>query len=173
MIKVHYFVAGLVRSAKSATEIKTNVDAMYRDKALGLTSVYFIIKKVKAGGKYWWPAVPECQGNLAADIATVVTADMKEDRRANCRDLVFDHGVSNGTIHNILWKDLGLVKKSARWVPKLLSQDQNQDSAGTCKEFVTTIKGHSMAMLNYIVTVNEMMVSLTTHLRQKISPDSG
>jgi hypothetical protein len=52
MIKVHYFVAGLIRSGKSATEIKTYVDAMYRDKALGLTSVYYIIKKVKADGKY-------------------------------------------------------------------------------------------------------------------------
>ncbi len=49
MTKVCDFVAGLARSGKSAAEIITTVDATYRDKALGLTSIYYIIKKVKAG----------------------------------------------------------------------------------------------------------------------------
>jgi hypothetical protein len=49
MTEVHDFVAGLVRNGKSAAEIKTNVDAAYGDKALGLTLIYYILKKVKAG----------------------------------------------------------------------------------------------------------------------------
>jgi hypothetical protein len=49
MTKAHDFIAGHARSGKSAAEIKTTVDTAYRDKALGLTSIYYIIKKLKAG----------------------------------------------------------------------------------------------------------------------------
>ncbi len=87
---------------------------------------------------------------------------MKEDRRANCRDLAFAHGVSNGTMHSILWDDLGLVKKSARWVPKLLNEDQKQERVRTCKEFVVAIQRRSMAMLDCIVTMDKTMVSYYT-----------
>jgi hypothetical protein len=45
-----------------------------------------------------------------------------------CMDLATAHGVSYGTMHNILHQELGLVKKSARWVPKLLSEDQKGES---------------------------------------------
>jgi hypothetical protein len=44
MTKVHDFIADLDRRGKSAAEIKTVVDAAYGDKALGLTSIYYIIK---------------------------------------------------------------------------------------------------------------------------------
>jgi hypothetical protein len=49
MKKVRDFVAGLARSGKSAAEIKTIVDAAFGDQALGLTSIYYILKKVKDG----------------------------------------------------------------------------------------------------------------------------
>jgi hypothetical protein len=70
-------------------------------------------------------------------------------------------------------KQTHLKKKSAKWVPKLLSKDQKQERVWACKEFVTAIQGHSMAMLDYIVTADETIVSLTTYLRQKSSPNSG
>jgi hypothetical protein len=49
MTKVRDFVAGLARSGKSAAEIKTIVDAAFGDQALGLTSIYYILKKVIEG----------------------------------------------------------------------------------------------------------------------------
>jgi DNA-binding transcriptional regulator YhcF (GntR family) len=55
------------------------------------------------------------------DIIAGVATDGKEDGRVSVRDLASAHGVSYGTINNILHDDLGLVKKSARRVLKLLS----------------------------------------------------
>jgi hypothetical protein len=94
---------------------------------------------------------------------------VKEDRRANCRDLAFAHGVLNGTMHSILRDDLGLVKKSARWVPKLLNEDQKQERVQTCKEFVAAVQRRSMVMLDCIITMDETMVSYHTPETKKQS----
>jgi uncharacterized ferritin-like protein (DUF455 family) len=66
-------------------------------------------------------------------------------------------------MHSILRDDLGLVKKSARWVPKLLNEDQKQESVRTCKEFVAAIQRRSMAMLDCTVTMDKTMVSVLPH----------
>ncbi len=48
MKKVQDFVAGLTKSRISAAKIK-KISAAYKDKAWRLTSIYFVIMKVKAG----------------------------------------------------------------------------------------------------------------------------
>ncbi len=119
-------------------------DAAYGDKSFGLCSIYLIIKKVKAGEN------TDDQRHLSAvktkrtaDIVVAVAADVEEDRRVNCKDLISAHGVSNGMIHNILRDDLGLIKKSARWFPKLLSEEQKQERVGTSRDFVIAIQRRS------------------------------
>ena len=49
MKKVQDFVAGLIKIRKSAAKIKKTISAAYEDKAWRLTSIYFVIMKVKAG----------------------------------------------------------------------------------------------------------------------------
>jgi hypothetical protein len=49
MKKVQDFVAGLTKSRKGAAKIKKTISAAYEDKARRLTSIYFVIMKVKAG----------------------------------------------------------------------------------------------------------------------------
>ncbi len=50
------------------------------------------------------------------------------------------HGVSEKTIFNILHQDLGLKKKSARWVPKLLSEEQKQERVRVCSDFIAAVR---------------------------------
>jgi hypothetical protein len=57
---------------------------------------------------------------MTADLIASVTAAVAEDRRVSIQDLARTHRTSYGTISRILHSQLGLVKKSARWVPKLL-----------------------------------------------------
>jgi hypothetical protein len=80
--------------------------------------------------------------------------------------------VSFGTIYNILHDDLGLVKKSARWVPKLLNEEQKQERVRTCTNFIAKAQRNSMAMLDRIITMDETMVSFHTP-RQKNRASSG
>jgi histone-lysine N-methyltransferase SETMAR len=71
-------------------------------------------------------------------------------------------GASYGTIRRILKEELGLTKKSARWVPKLLSNDQKQQRVDRCQEFVNIVWRQSKAVLNNIVTMDESAVSFHT-----------
>jgi hypothetical protein len=49
MKKVQDFVAGLTTSRKGAAKIKKTISAAYENQAWRLTSIYFVIMKVKAG----------------------------------------------------------------------------------------------------------------------------
>ena len=81
----------------------------------------------------------------------------------NISALAAVHRVSTGNFFNILHDDLGLSKKSARWVPKLLSEEQKQE------KFVAAVHRHSKSMLDNIVTMDETMISYHTPETKKQS----
>ncbi len=64
---------------------------------------------------------------MTAALIASVAAAVAEDHRVSIQDLAWAHGTSYGTISRILHSQLGLVKKSARWVPKLLSKEQKEE----------------------------------------------
>jgi hypothetical protein len=126
------------------------VDLVYGDKALKKTANYAILKKVKSRNTTEDQRLfnPKKMVRTASLIASVATA-IEDDRRLGVKYLVAAHGVSIYTIHSILHKDLGLEKKSAKWVPKLLSDEQKKSvsgpaqpssppsSAGQCRCWIT------------------------------------
>ena len=61
---------------------------------------------------------------------------MVTDRKVNINELVERFNVSSGTIGTILHKDLGYEKKSARWVPKLLSNVKNAERVRCCESLL-------------------------------------
>jgi histone-lysine N-methyltransferase SETMAR len=72
-------------------------------------------------------------------------------------------------MHNILHVELGLVRKSACWVHKLLSVEQKEERVRICSKFVAVFDCSSMAMLDQIITMDEMMVSYRTPQNKKQS----
>jgi histone-lysine N-methyltransferase SETMAR len=87
---------------------------------------------------------------------------VEEDRRVTIKSIALANGVSVKTVHDILHKDLGLVKKSARWAPRLLNADQKKERVRTCQKFLAAVQRRSMAMLDNIVTMDESAVSFHT-----------
>jgi hypothetical protein len=83
-----------------------------------------------------------------ANIVAAVATNVKKGQRVTCKDLTSAHGVSKGTMHNILRDHLELVKKSARCVPRLLTEDQKQKRVRTCIGFIVAVTRHSRAMLD-------------------------
>ncbi len=49
---------------------------------------------------------------------------LQDDRRKTCRQLARETGVSRGSIHTAVHRKLGLRKKSAHWIPHLLTPAQ-------------------------------------------------
>jgi hypothetical protein len=114
MTKVQNFVAGLARRGKSAAEIKTIVDAAFGDKALGLTSIYYIMKVTAGQSTDNQRQLNGKKTKRTANIVAAVAADVAEDGGLAARILPPAYGLSIGTIFNILRDDLGLEKKFAR-----------------------------------------------------------
>ena len=170
MTDVRDFVAALARAGKDYAEIKKLCEAAYGDKALKRTAMYTILKQVKEG------ETTKDQRHLnpkktkrTEDIIAAVAAAIEEDPHVAVKEMALGLGVSAGTIHSILHNDLGLSKKSARWVPKLLDDDQKQERVRVCQDFVAAVNRQSKAMLGNIVTMDETMVSYHTPLTKKQS----
>jgi hypothetical protein len=53
------------------------------------------------------------------------------------------------------------MKKSARWVLKLRSNEQKQERVRTLREFVAAVQHRSLSMFDDIVMMDETMVSST------------
>jgi hypothetical protein len=162
MTGARYFVANLARAGKGYQEIKEMVDAAYDNQSLQKMAIYAIIKNVKAGEltadmRHLNPKKTVRTPELIASVAAAI----KEDHRLSMEMIAAAHGVSEKTIFNIMHQDLCLEKKSARWVPKLLSEDQTQERI-FCSEFVATVHRRSKAMLDTIVTMDKTMVSYHT-----------
>jgi hypothetical protein len=77
-------------------------------------------------------------------------------------DLATTHGVSYGTMHNTLHDELGLVKKSMQWVPKLLSEEKKKERVRICMDSVTAVHHCSMSMFDNIFIMDKIMVSYHT-----------
>jgi hypothetical protein len=89
------------------------------DKALKMTQIYKILKQFKMRKNR--RGFNKQKTNMTADLIASVAAAVAEDRRVSIQDLARAHGTSYGNISRILHSQLGLVKKSAQWVRKLLS----------------------------------------------------
>jgi hypothetical protein len=159
MTRVRDFVADLTRAGKGYLEKKKTVEAAYRDKALKKTAIYAIINKVKKGET----TADQCHLNSKKTVRTQaliasVAAAVEDDRRMCIEVLATAHGTSVSTIHAVLHDDLGFERKSARWVPKLLNDDQKQQRIEVCSEFVKAVQRNSLTMLDTIVIMDKTMV---------------
>jgi hypothetical protein len=133
------------------------------DKALKKTQLYEIIRKVKEGKQAADHRLFNGKRRIRdPTFVADITAQVANDRRVTVRKLCEAHGVSTRIIHATLHDDLHLSKKSARWVPKLLSQDMKNERVRTCGAFLSLVRHHSKAMLERIVTMDESAVSFHT-----------
>jgi hypothetical protein len=105
-----------------------------------------------------------------ATLIAAVAADVEADHQICVKALASAHGTFVGTIFAILQEDLGLVKKSSRWVPKLLSQEQMDRRVETSAFFVKLIQNKGKSFLGKIITMDEsavLMHTLTTKIQSK------
>ena len=87
---------------------------------------------------------------------------VKNNRRVTVTYLATIFEVSVSTIHLTLKKDLGLVKKSARWVPKLLNNEQKDERLRCSQDFLARFDREGETFLHNIVTMDESAVAYHT-----------
>jgi hypothetical protein len=116
--------------------------------------LYKNIRKVKEGE----PAVDQRLFNGERKVKdptfdTDIAAKVTRVRHVTIRKCAQAHNVLTKTIHDTVYEDLNLFKKSAIWVPKLFTEEMKNETVRTCKAFLTMIHRHSMAMIDRIVTM--------------------
>jgi histone-lysine N-methyltransferase SETMAR len=163
MSPIRDFVAGLARAGKTFKEIQETTEAAYGENALKKTQIYEIIRAVKEGKA----TEDQRQNNgrrkvRSPDFVAEIAAKEDKDRRVTIRKLAAAHGVCMRTVQLTLHEDLDLSKKSARWVPKLLTNAHKEERIRTCEKFLAMLRGRSLAFLDLIVTMDESAVSFHT-----------
>jgi hypothetical protein len=111
-------------------------------------------KKSEGGGTSGGPeALQRREEGQGSNFNTDIAAKVPRVRHVTIRKCAQAHGVLTKTIHDTVYEDLNLFKKSAIWVPKLFTEEMNNETVRTCKAFLTMIHRHSMAMIDRIVTM--------------------
>ena len=115
---VRDFVVNLARAGHSAKPILENVQKAFGPNAIGKTQFYKILAAVKDNKEM----ANQRAGNAVKTVRTAKVVEamwvfVEEDRRVTFADIQDAFGLFAGTLNALLKEDLGLFKKSARWVP--------------------------------------------------------
>lgn len=85
-----------------------------------------------------------------------------EDRRLNVREMAAILEISHTTVHKILKDDLLMKKLSARWVPRLLTQEQKRARYNTSLEHLLRFRADPADFAQRFVTMDETWVHYVT-----------
>ena len=80
------------------------------------------------------------------------------DRRRDLRSLAREVGVRFGVVQTILTDILGVSKLSARWVPRMLTDDQNRSRLDISRFLLSRYEDDPDDLINQIVTQDETWV---------------
>ena len=92
------------------------------------------------------------------ETIAAVQAAVEPDRRMTIEKLAAEFDMSVGTVHKILHEDLGLSKKSAGWVPRLLSMEQKAQCVCYCKNVKRLWFEKARAFEAAVVMMDESLV---------------
>ena len=81
-----------------------------------------------------------------------------EDRRLTVRRIAANAGVSVGSVDTILHDDLKMRKVSARWVPRMLTDENKAARVTVCQAMLSRDKGMNSAFFSSVVTMDETWV---------------
>jgi hypothetical protein len=170
MAHVQDLVSDLTRADRSFKEINEMVDYVYGDKGMKRRKFCELLKQLKdwknpGDHRHFKPKKTVLPGQLS----TSVVATIKVDRRIYIMQVRVVHMTSFGTMSLILHKELDLVKKSAWWMSKEVSQEQNEERVRCSKAFIKHIQNPEKAILGKIIIINKMVVLYHTHERKNMS----
>lgn len=83
---------------------------------------------------------------------------LEDDRRITVAEIASEVGISYGSAQAIITDNLEYRKVSARWVPRLLTEDQKRQRLEMCKRLLIRYEAEGEAFLHRIITCDETWV---------------
>ncbi len=148
----HYAATG-----KTATQAFENIKKTFGRSALSRTRAFDWFKQFKEGRE----SVKDQRGGgcpkfqRTEEKIKAVERLVKADARVTVREIAEDTCLSVGTVYTILTKDLGLSRVCARWVPRLLTEENMEAHIQMARDLTKMYFEQGQAFLRSIVTMDE------------------
>jgi histone-lysine N-methyltransferase SETMAR len=155
-----YVIWFLWKQGKSPTDIHHEMTQVYEDNAPSKTMVVKWVDRFREG----WDTVEDMprSGRPTTSSSTEnmkrVREALDEDRRMTVRELEEDLGIPRSSIHRIIHEDLKMTRVVARWVPRLLNENQKQERVRVCHQLLHDYESDPL-FLDRIVTGDESWFS--------------
>ncbi|XP_070854673.1 protein GVQW3-like [Drosophila suzukii] len=150
----------LFLEAKSCSEIKKRLDALYDDSSPSMATVKNWFNEIQRGRTSVFdeprPGAPKTA--TTEDNVTKINDLVLADRRLKIRKIAETVGISKDRVAHILHEILGMRKLPARWMPRLLTPDNKRSREITSKQCLTLFKRNPKEFLRRFVTVDETWI---------------
>lgn len=150
----------LTNEGVKPSEILTRLTAQFGDATLSRTQVFDWAKKFKEGRE-----VVENESHqrrprtsVTEDNIRLIRDLIEGDRRLTVDEIAREVQISHGSVHSIITEHLGFRKVCARWVPRLLTNDQKEVRKAICQRLLDRFNQEKDHFLKRIVTCDETWV---------------
>ncbi|XP_030751041.1 protein GVQW3-like [Sitophilus oryzae] len=149
---------------KTNDEIKIELDDVYGDSALSLSTIKYWTAEFKRGRTIIFD---DGRTGRPREVATPEVVDkihgmVIDDRRVRVCEIAKAVGMSRDRVENILHEYLGMRKLAARWEPHLLNADNKRNRVTTSKECLAMFNHNKKDFLRHFVTVDETWIHHNT-----------
>ena len=91
-----------------------------------------------------------------------VKTNIENDRRITLEELCDITGVGYGTVQRLVKETLGMTRVSARWVPRILTEEQMAERVRCSEWFLKQYRRHGDLFLYTIMSMDETLVPFFT-----------
>ena len=154
-----YAIKFCVKLGKNAAETFEMIKTAYGETFMSRATVFRWHKKFQEGRE---EVRDEERSGRERDVRTPDLVDKirkfwDEDRRVSLLTVAAQFGVGEATVHRIVHEDLNMRKVCAKFVPRLLSDEQKERRVGDSKEMVELITSNP-SVIDSLVTCDESWV---------------
>lgn len=141
---------------KSGTETLQMIQEAYGDQALSKTRVFEWHKKFKDGQESLEDAPRAGRPSTSkTDVnRNTIDAMLQEDRRLSIAKIADMMHISYGSVEDIIHNDLGYRKVAAKWIPRVLHEEQMSHRVVMCQQWITRLR-REPNFLDKVVTCDE------------------
>jgi len=148
-----------VRLGKTGSETFEMLKQAFGDSCMSCSRTFEWFRHFKNGRTL--TANDDCSGrpSTATTLSKLeqVRAAVNQDRRRTIRDLCAEVGIGYGSCQRILTEQLNMHWIAAKFVPRVLTQDQKDSRVAICQELKETVKNNPTLLLN-IITGDESII---------------
>lgn len=160
-VEQRYSIKFCVLRGKTGSETLSLIKTTYGDTAMSKTQVYDWFNKFKNDPTADAIDKPRSgRPNTTSGKAEEIRALLRGDRRLTVRDIALKVDLGTASVHSIIANELGMVKVCARWIPRILNDEQKQQRVKDSKAFLRQNRIQGNRYMNTIITADETWISL-------------